>query len=49
VSCRHEAKYYKTALHVSGSVRASNSFACIGAGVAREGGSETYAFNPKSL
>jgi len=40
-SSRHEAKYYKTALRVRGSVRASDSFA----GTAGVGNSETRAFD----
>jgi len=41
MSCRHEAKFYKT-LHVRGNVRASDSFACVGAGTARVGNSKTF-------
>jgi len=37
VSFHLEAKYYKTALRVHGSVQASDSFACIGASTARVG------------
>jgi len=36
VSSRLEAKYYTTALRVRGSVRASDSFGCIGVGTARK-------------
>jgi len=39
VSSRREAKYYKTALHVSVSVHACDSFAGIEAGIARGGNS----------
>jgi len=49
VSSRHEAKYYKTALCVRGSVRASDSFGCIGVGTARGGNSETRAFDAISI
>jgi len=41
VSSCHEAKHCKTALHVCDSVQASENFACIGAGTARVGNSET--------
>jgi len=49
VSSRHEAEYYETALRVRGSVRASDSVACIGAGTARAGNSETRAFDAISI
>jgi len=49
VSSRHEVKYYKTALHVRGSVRASDSIACIRSGSARVGNSEMCAFNAISM
>jgi len=49
LSSRHEAKYYKTALRVCGSVRASDSFACIGVGTVRGGNSETHAFDAVSI
>jgi len=39
----HEAKYYKTALHVHGSVRTSDSFACTGASTDRVKNSKTCA------
>jgi len=42
-SSRHEVKYYKTA--VRGSVRASDSIPCIGAGTSRGGNSKTLAFD----
>jgi len=45
VSFRHDAKYYKRALRVFGSVQSSDSFACIGAGTARLGDSETRTFD----
>ena len=45
---RHEAKYYKTALRVRGSVRAFDSFACIGIGTA-SGNSETRSFEALSI
>ena len=41
MSSHHEAKYYKTALCVRGSLRASDSFACVGASTASVGNSET--------
>jgi len=37
--------YYKTAVRVCGSVRAFDSFACIGAGTAGVGNSKTCAFD----
>jgi len=43
VSPRHEAKHYKTA--VRGSVRASDSFPCIGADTAGIGNSEKRTFD----
>jgi len=49
VSCRHEAKYYKTALRVRGNVWASDSFACIGVGTARGKNSKTGAFDTTSI
>jgi len=49
VSSRHEAKYYKTALRVHGSVRAFDSFACIGVGTVRGGNSKTCAFDTISI
>jgi len=49
VLSRHEAKYYKTALHVRGSVRASDSFGCIGAGTARGGNSKTHTSDTISI
>jgi len=49
MSSRHEAKCYKTALCVHGSVRASDSFACIGVGNAKGRNSETRAFDAISL
>jgi len=39
-SC-HEVKYYKTALRMCGSLRAFDSFTCIGAGTTRVGNSGT--------
>jgi len=48
VSSRQEAKYYKT-LGVHGSVRTSDSFACVGAGIARGGNSRTGAFDAISI
>jgi len=45
LSSWQEAKYYKTALRVHGSVRASHSFACI----ARVGNPETQAFDAISI
>jgi len=47
MSTCHEVKYYKTA--VRGSVRASDSFACIGVGTARGANSETCAFDAISI
>jgi len=49
VSSCHEAKYYKTALCFCGSVRASDSFACIGAGTALGGNTETRTFDAISI
>jgi len=49
VSSRHEVKYYKTALHVSGSVWVADSFACTGAGTTRVGNSKTHAFDAISI
>jgi len=49
VSPLHEAKYYKTALRVRGSVQASDSFACIGVGTARGRNSETRPFDAISI
>jgi len=49
VSSRHEAKYYKTALRVHGSVRTSDSFACFEVGTAIGGNSETRAFDATSI
>ena len=45
MSSRHETKYYKTALRVRGSVRASDSFPFVAAGAAKGGNSETSAFD----
>jgi len=39
---------YKTPLHAPGSVRASDSFACVEAGTTRVGKSETRAFDATS-
>jgi len=49
VSSCLEAKYYKTALRVRGSVRAFDSFTLIGAGTARVGNSKTRAFDAISI
>jgi len=49
LSSRHEAKHYTTALRVRGTVRTSDSFACIGVGTARGRNSETRAFNAISI
>jgi len=49
MSSHHEAKYYKTALCVSGSVQASDSFACTGVGTAREANSKTCALDAISI
>jgi len=46
---RHEAKYYKIALRVRGSVQSSDSFACIRVGTARGGNSETRVFEALSI
>ena len=45
LSSDHEAKHYKTAVHVRGRVRTFDSFACIGVSTARGGKSETRAFD----
>jgi len=47
VFSRHEVKYYKTV--VRGRVRASESLACIGAGIAKAKNSGTCAFDEKSI
>jgi len=49
ISSCHEAKYYKTALSMRGSVRASDNFACIGACTAKVGNAETHAFEATSI
>jgi len=49
LSSRNEAKYYKTALRVRGSLRVSDSFACTGVGTGRGGNSETRALNAISI
>jgi len=49
VSSRHNAKYHKTALRVGGSVRASDIFACTGAGTGRVENLEARAFYAISI
>ena len=47
MSSLHEVKYYKTALRSN--AQASDNFACIGVGIAREGNSKTCAFDAISI
>jgi len=49
VTSRHEPDYYKIPLRVPGSVRAFDSFACIGVCTARGGNSDTRAFDAISI